>query len=219
MPATAPPASLEDVPRHEVRTGDAVHRVVRARDDVGRPREPFFFSSATAGAVGPGRFDLTAPAGSCYLSDRRAGAWLEVFRGTGLVDRVDVEQRRIVTAERTGGPLLLAADLHASGARALGATLDLVAGDDYALPQRWARAVRAAGAPGLVAPVRHDPTARALGVVLFGAAGPRQRLRGWRSRVTPLVEDTELLAELRPYGTGVQDRPYDVSVVAPGRGR
>ncbi|WP_298988878.1 RES family NAD+ phosphorylase [uncultured Pseudokineococcus sp.] len=203
------------LPRHEVSTGDAVHRVVRARDDEGRPREPFFFSSATAGAVGPGRFDLTAPAGSCYLSDCRAGAWLEVFRGAGLVDRVDVERRRMVTAGRTGGPLLLA-DLHGPGARALGATLDLVAGDDYALPQRWARAVRAAGAPGLVAPVRHDPTARALAVVLFGAAGPRQRLRGWRARVTPLVEDTDLLAELSPYGTGVQDRPYDVPVVAPG---
>ncbi|WP_298802240.1 RES family NAD+ phosphorylase [uncultured Pseudokineococcus sp.] len=214
MPATAPPASLGGLPRHDVSTGDAVHRVVRARDDEGRPREPLFFSSATAGALGPRRFDLPAPAGSCYLSDRRAGAWLEVFRGTGLVDRVDVERRRMVTAERTGGPSALA-DLHAPGARALGAALDLVAGDDYALPQRWARAVRAAGFPGLVAPVRHDPTARALAVVLFGAAGPRQRLRGWRSRVTPLVEDTDLLAELRPYGTGVQDRPYDVPVVAP----
>ncbi|MEJ5943872.1 RES family NAD+ phosphorylase [Pseudokineococcus basanitobsidens] len=215
MPATTPPASLDGLPRHEVTPGDAVHRVVRARDEGGRPREPFFFSSATAGAVGPGRFDLIVPAGSCYLSDRRAGAWLEVFRGTALVDRVDVERRRMVTAERTG-PSLALADLHAPGARALGVTLDLVTGEDYALPQRWARAVRAAGAPGLVAPVRHDPTARALGVVLFGAAGPRQRLRGWRSRVTPLVEDTDLLAELRPYGTGTQDRPYDVPVVVPG---
>lgn len=217
MPATEPPTSLDDLPRYQVRTGDTVHRVIRARDDDGRPREPFFFSSAAAGAVGPGRFDLTAPDGSCYLSDRRAGAWLEVFRGTGLVDRVDVERRRMVTAERSGPPLALA-DLHAAGARAVGVTLDLVTGEEYALPQRWARALRAAGHPGLVAPVRHDPTARALGVVLFGAAGPRRRLRGWRSRWAPLVEDDALLAELRPYGTGVMDRPYDVPVVAPEQG-
>lgn len=214
MPASSPPLSLDGFPQHELPTGCTVHRVVRARDDDGRPREPFSFSSATPGSVGPGRFDLPAPEGTCYLSDCRPGAWLEVFRGTGLVDRVDVERRRMVTAERTGAPVALA-DLHAPGARARGATLDLVSGEDYALPQRWARALRSAGHPGMVAPLRHDPAARALGVVLFGAAGPRQRLRGWRSRVAPLVEDDALLAELRPYGTGVHDRPYDVPVVAP----
>jgi len=214
MPATPPPASLKGFPLHALATGDVVHRVVRARDEDGRPREPFFSSGAAAGAVGAGRFDLPAPQGSCYLSDRRAGAWLEVFRGTGLVDRSDVERRRMVTARRTG-PVLELADLASAGARPFGVTADLTAGDGYALPQRWARALRAAGHPGLVATVRHDPTARARAVVLFGAGGPRQHLRGWRSRIAPLVGDDDLLAELRPYGTGVADRPYDVPVVAP----
>jgi len=212
MPATSPPPSLDGFPTREVRSGDVLHRVVRARRADRCAREPFFFSSDPTD--GGGRYDLPPPEGTCYLADRRSGAWLEVFRGTGLVDREDVERRRMVTAERTGTSLALA-DLHAAGARRHAVTADLFAGSAYALPQRWARALRAAGHPGLVAPVRHDPAARALGVALFGPAGPRTRLRGWRTRVGRLVEDVALLAELRPYGTGVATRPFDVPVVDP----
>ncbi|WP_298988874.1 hypothetical protein [uncultured Pseudokineococcus sp.] len=35
--------------------------------------------------------------------------------------------------------------------------------------------------------------------------------------MTPLVEDAELLADLRPYGAGVVDRLCDVPVVVPAR--
>jgi RES domain len=129
----------------------------------------------------PGAFRSADPGGSCYLSDRMSGAWLEVFRSAGLVDREDVERRRLVTASRSGAAVKVA-NLRAPQARPFGVTNDLVAGDDYARPQAWAAALRACGFKGLLATARHDPTAAARNVALFGRAGARTRLSGWRTK-------------------------------------
>lgn len=212
MACSGPPASLQGFPGTELAAGAAMYRIVAARDPhTGRRRTPWFFSSLPGRRRG--RFDVPAPDGSCYFSDYRYGAWFEVFRRCGLVDRVDVEARRLYTVVRSG-PSLRLADLRAPGARRFGVTADLAGGADYALAHRWAAAVHAAGFPGLVATVRHDPTHTARNVVVFGRAGSRSRVNGWRGRVSSLVGDPVLPGELAPFGTGVTTVPTDVTVTA-----
>jgi len=214
MPDTDPPADLTAFPSTELRPSDPpLYRIVQARDpETGEPRTPWFFSSLPSERQG--RFDPPTPDGSCYLSDRMSGAWLEVFRNAGLVDREDVERRRLVRASRSGGPVKVA-NLRAPQARPFGVTNDLVAGDDYARPQAWAAALRACGFKGLVATARHDPTASALNVALFGRAGARTRPSGWHTEVGPLISNAALMNEVAQFGTGILTRPYDVPLTDP----
>ena len=211
MPATGPPSDLSTFPSVRLPEGSTSYRIFLAHDPgTGEPRTHWFFATAIGSAGG--RFDLPEPDGSCYLSDRFEGAWLEVFRGTGLVERTDVERRRLLRASRTA-PVDLA-DLTSAGARAHGVTLDLATGDDYEVPRRWAAALRRAGHSGLVGKVRHDPTGGARTVVVFGTGGARHRVRGWRT-VTAALDDAATLARVAAYGTGVLDRPRDVTVRRP----
>jgi hypothetical protein len=208
MPAQAPRAvSVDGFPEVAAEHApDYVFRIFQPVDPVtGNRRAPWFFSSSGS------RFDLPAPGGTCYFSDHRYGAWLEVFRGCGLVDRADVERRALLAANRTGEPLRLA-DLRAPAARGYGVTTDLAAGDDYALCQEWASCLHGAGFAGLCGTIRHDPTHRARNVALFGRKGARWRVKGWRTTTVPLIEDPETLREVAPFGTGVVGRPYDVTI-------
>ncbi|NHC44481.1 RES family NAD+ phosphorylase [Motilibacter aurantiacus] len=186
-------------------------RIWRARDpESGERRTPWFFSSLPSRL--PGRFDLPRPEGTCYFADRAYAAWLEVFRGCGLVDRVDVESRRLLTVTRTAPAPPRLADLRAPASRPFGVTADLVGGDDYALAHRWAGGLRRAGFDGISGTIRHDPTHAARNVALFGPAGPRHRVGGWQGSSTPLARSIRLLTELAPFGTGVAARPWDVAV-------
>ena len=213
MPATGPPADLSTFPSSRLPEGSTSYRIFLARDPgTGEPRTHWFFATSAATGSTGGRFDLPAPDGSCYLSDRFEGAWLEVFRDTGLVERADVERRRLLRASRTA-PVDLA-DLTSAGARAHGVTLDLATGDDYEVPRRWAAALRRAGRAGLVGKARHDPTGGARTVVVFGAGGARHLVRGWRTD-TAALDDAVTLARVAAFGTGVLDRPRDVTVRRP----
>lgn len=188
-------------------------RIYRLRDPVsGQVRSPWFFAAVPPGT---GRFDLPVPRGTCYWTDHGYAAWLEVFRGTGLVDRADVDARRMAVA--TPPPLRLA-DLRAPAARRYGVTAEVSTTDDYQLSQRWAAAIAAAGFTGLRAAVRHDPTLRAASVAVFGPAGARTRMAGWTHTRVRLDADAELLAELAAFGTGIAPRPFDIPVIAPARG-
>ncbi|GAA0305622.1 RES family NAD+ phosphorylase [Kineococcus aurantiacus] len=215
MPGTPPPADLTGFPVTVLATGKPAYRIFRDRDPAtGITWSPWFFSCAFSGSgSGKGRFDLPAPEGSCYLSDRQHGAWLEVFRGTGMVDRADVDVRRILHATRTR-PLKLAT-LIAAKARSFGITADVAAGDDYSAPQSWAAALRACGHGALLARARHDPTGTARTIVEFGVAGSRAVVRGWRTKRMRLTDDVVLLAALSRYGTGVAPVPARVAVIRP----
>ncbi len=210
MAVPRPPAGLAGFPVLSRSAASApLYRIWLARDPVrGAARTPWFFSSVPSAEAG--RFDLPAPAGSCYFSDRRYGAWLEVFRGCGLVDRVDVERRRLLTVVPVAEAPRLA-DLRAPAAHAFAVTADLAGGDDYSQTQGWAAALHKAGFAGISGTVRHDPTHVARTVAIFGRAGPRARVAGWRSRTAPVVSDIALLSELAPFGTGVAGRPWDVA--------
>ena len=50
---------------------------------------------------------------------------------------------------------------------------------------------------------------------LFGRTGPRSRVRGWHTVTSRPVDDTALIQELTPFGTGVLSRPYDVPLTQP----
>lgn len=213
MLAQPPPSDLSHFPARTLRRGAELFRICVARDPMtGAPREPWWF--ATVGPHVGGRFDLSAPHGTCYLSDSRAGAWLETFRSTAVVERRDVDSRRLLVARRSGEPVRLA-DLDAAAARRFGVTAELGAGSDYALPRAWAAAVHSAGWTGLSAACRHDPSQTAHTVGLFGRAGARTRLAGWRTQRLSPVDDRQLWRELAPFGVEVAAVPYDVPTAAP----
>lgn len=209
MPDTQPPTDLGHFPVALIRRGRRLFRLVRRRDATGQVRSGWFFSSI--GGSRPGRYDLPEPDGTCYFSDQEWGAWLEVFRGIRVVDRGDVDKRRLFTALRAGSGLRFG-DLRSPKATAFGVSLDLSAGDVYSASQRWAAALRNAGLKGVVAHIRHDSSATARNVALFGKAGAVQRVTGWRTTSTELLDSPELVAALNRLGVAVLDRPYDVEI-------
>ncbi len=210
MPTPAePPTQLRGFPTTRLPLGQVLYRIVRRRDADGRVRTPWFFASS--GRPDSGRFDLPVPDGTCSLSDRAYGAWLEVFGQTRIVARADAASRALFTVTRVGTRLTLA-DFGHERAATYGVTLDLSAGDDRPTSQRWARAIRAHGLAGIVAWIRHDPTATARNVALFGPSGARSIVRGWRSRTTDVLAATELRGQLARFGIAVLDVPYDVAI-------
>ncbi len=151
------------------------------------------------GKSGQHRFD--APAGEygvLYAAEDDFSAFIEVFGDPldiRVVSQADLRQYCLsaVTASR---PLHLI-DLTAEGLSQLGADVRLTSGDDYALSQRWARALW--GHPrhpdGLVYPARHDPSKES--VAIFGRAGRAVRTR----RLRRIVDDlARLAAILERYG-------------------
>ena len=94
---TAPPADVSSFP------------TLGARGLPGMLFRIFFLRDRTTGALnsawrfgsvppGEARFDLRTPDGTCYWSDRRYGSWVEVWRGTRVVDRADVTRRALFSA-------------------------------------------------------------------------------------------------------------------------
>ncbi len=208
-----PPSNLRGFPMQPARQQSrTLYRIFHARHHTtGTLNPPWHYSSAPAPAAG-GRFDLPAPHGTCYWSDRRYGAWVEVFRGARLVDPVDARARRLHTAE---APALRLADVTAARAYSFGVTAELSTIDDYTLPQQWALALHAHGAEALRGTCRHDPTSRAHNIAVFGSAGRAARRRGWRTSRGPVETDLALLSELAGLGVRVPPVPRTVSVTTP----
>jgi hypothetical protein len=207
--------SATSLPATTVDTGAHLYRVTRRFDPDGEPRSPWFFSSAADADAASGRFDLPPPRGTCYFADRRVGAFVEVFRRTRVIARIDIAARQLVVATRTGSPLRFA-NLRSAAAARLGVTLDTFAGDDYRETQQLAADIAAGrGFAGVRAPTRHDPTARSNTMALFGRAGAARSQRGWRIRRSPVDAESALLEDARAYGYAVLDIPYDMPTVEP----
>jgi len=200
------------LPRWPLRTGASIHRIFRRFGPEGQRRSPWFFSSA--GGRASGRFDLPAPRGTCYFASTPVGAWLEVFRGTRLVDATDVRRRHLATATRSGADLRLA-DLSSGRAAAAGVSLDLTASDDYSMPQALAASIAERGHSGLRALLRHDPSGSARNIALFGTAGSPSRQFGWRVMRTEPWRDAALMSDLAAIGIHVLEVPHDVPITTP----
>ena len=169
-----PPATAEELaefPASELSTETELFRVVR------RGRAPWWFGSSMAG-----RFDLPAPAGTCYLATDPLAALLEAlgpFRRGGAVTIPFLEARELrrlflPASER-------AADATSRRAAGFGITAEIGTILPYDLPQRWALRWHEAGFGAVIYWLRHDPS-RGRGVALFGRAGARKRWRRGRAR-------------------------------------
>lgn len=184
-----PPADLDDFPERTLAAGTDLWTVHP------EGRWPWVCSSA-----GDGRFDLPAPHGACYFSTEPLGALIECcFRETPEVDEEALRERRL-SRLRTDAPLRLA-DLTASRSFGFGVTAEVHSIPDYALTQRWARALHDAGFDGLYYLLRHDPSLSLAGVARFGQEGER---REWPTPRTQEFGEDLLREAVRRLGVRVR---------------
>ncbi|HEY5184403.1 MAG TPA: RES domain-containing protein [Actinomycetes bacterium] len=205
-----PPADLTGFPlRPPRRAPRTLYRLYWHRNRAGALNSAWNFTSDPPGA---NRFDLPAPAGTCYWSDVAYGAFVEVFRGLRVIDPSDVDRRRLFVATPPG---LRLADTTAPRACSFGVTVELPAITPYDLPQQWATRLASLGVDGLVALCRHDPSGNARTVAIFGRAGTPARRARRRVRRTRMDRDPTLTADLRRLGVRTVPIPFSVPTVRP----
>jgi RES domain. len=176
-----PPEDLRRFPRRRLRASVDLFRIHPA--GLG----PWWFSSD-----GHGRFDLTGPAGTCYLSLSPLGAFVEVFRDYTLVAAADVATR-VVSRLRVRGDVVLA-DCTSARARGFGVTAAIHSTADYDTTQAWALTLRNHGYEGIRYFCGHDPSQNEIGVALFGDEGEAP----WSVEETaPISEDVIQAVERR----------------------
>lgn len=144
---------------HPVSSGEPVYRVVRAGND------PWWFSSS-----GDGRFDLEAPAGTCYLARQPLHALVEIIGsevGSGTIGQEFLDRRRMCSLEMPKRAQL--ADCTSNRARGYGLTAELGTIVPYDCPHQWAAALRSYGTDGIRYQLRHV-AAGAAAIALFDDA-------------------------------------------------
>lgn len=133
-------------------------------------------------ADGSGRFDLSPPAGTCYLATDAYAAIREATR-LGPVSTAWVRARELRKVAPPDASARLAATTRTAAGR-FGVTTDLATAVPYDLPRRWAAAFQAQGFDGIRHQLRHDQRARPSGVALFGPAGAGDFDDGHQTRLT-----------------------------------
>ena len=198
MPLAEPPAAAGSLNEHPPRTlaGTELVRVWRRHLPNGTVRaSPWWFAAATADPYAGGRFDLSAPAGTCYLAQTVAGAVLEALRvHLANLPAAELAARGAVRAEvPTGMPP--AADLTDPAGVQLGLTSAVWAGTDRPLTQRWAAAFRRDGWWALHGGIQHDLTGTLRGVSVFDQAGGHEPTHAgpWPLDEIDLLDDRTLV--------------------------
>lgn len=210
MTGLQPPPALTGFPtRPRSRSPRRLYRIHWHRNRAGALNAAWHFTSIPPGK---NRFDLPAPTGTCYWSDRAYGAFVEVFRGIKVLAPSDLQRRRIFTA---AAPPLRLGDATAAAAYSFGVTVELSSITAYQLPQTWAKAVVDHGLDGLISWCRHDPTARARNVAVFGPEGRPARRAGWTVTRTRIDSDPQLVSDLRRLGVRTVPIPFALPAVDP----
>ena len=184
--------TLAGLPAYVPAPGDPLWRVYRVADPVaGSPRGPWYFAAVTKSRpiAETGRFDLTAPDGTCYLGDTPQAAYKEHFQAK-LIDPDDERGRALACASPRGEVRI--GDLASEEAEAIGVSLVEATTRNRRATQNLARQVRGAGFDGIRHLRRSDPTGRTYTYGLFGSAGAHANLPGWDTK--------EGLALQRPAG-------------------
>jgi hypothetical protein len=210
MPLSPPPTNLSGFPsRRPAASLRTLYRIFWSRDQVtGAVNSPWRFSTIPDGR---NRFDVPSPNGTCYWSDRRYGAWVEVFRGATLVNGSDARARRLWTGH---APALHLADLLSPKAYPFGITAAISTQPDYELPQQWAETLRKHGFAGLAGSCSHDPSSGALNVAVFGKAGTPRSQPHWQTRSNRIEEDLYLLNELVDFDVHIAPVPFEVPTIS-----
>ncbi len=162
-----------------------------------RAHAPWWFSTD-----GSGRFDLSAPRGTCYLAREPTGALLETHQGLTVVTDEALDERLLFEG-RIGRPLRLA-NCCAPGAREFGVNAEIHDTPDYAKAQRWASAFEQAGFDGVRYFVRSDPSRMLIGYAIFGDVGHAPG--HWPTGTSALISDDELRKAER-WGLRVRPTP------------
>jgi hypothetical protein len=211
------PGDLEDFPPLRPPPGKLARfwRLHRHFDaETGDLQGPFWFSAAEPSDRDGGRYDLPEPLGTNYWAGTAAGAWLEVFRDTLVVDMADLRARRL-SSTRAPKHLRLA-NLLVKAARRFGITAEIHTTTDYETTRRWASAWHSAGFQGIWGTARHDPTLKMRTLTLFGESGEHPPF-GWDWKVTTTkpAEDGDLLREMASWGYRLLGVPQDIDADEP----
>lgn len=196
-----PSGSLDGFPTRRLTRARDLFRAHRA------DRGPWWF-----GNDGGGRFDLTAPRGTCYLALDPCSAVRERL-GPVLGGRREVPasllEEVLVSTLHVPAPTEVA-DVQSREAGDFGVTRELESMVPYAVPQAWARAFDDAGLRGVAYGPRFTP-GEATAVGLFGAAGAAD----WPVDASPVeaVDVEGVPVALAP------PRLEDLTVVRPPRTR
>lgn len=192
--------------------GTHLCRVYRPIDPVtGEPRGAWWFASAPTDPTAGGRYDLRAPAGAAYWARLPAGAVLERFQSTTLIDRRDVAAHQLaeVTVPDDAPP---AADLAAPAARGFGVTGEIHSIGSRPATRAWAEALYDADWRLLAGLIRHDPSQAEESVTLLDDAGAHSPSPGtWPAdpRSRPLSDVDGLANALAAFGVEIVPGPFD----------
>ena len=208
MPLAEPPAAAGSLHVHPPRTlaGTELVRVWRKHLPNGAVRAlPWWFASAPADPFAGGRYDLPAPAGTCYLARTVAGAVLEALQvHLANLPAAELAARGAVRAEAPIG-MPPAADLTDPAGVQLGLTSAVWAGTDRPLTQRWAAAFRRDGWWALHGGIQHDLTGTLRAVTLFDQAGVHEPTHAGRWTLDEIdLLDDQTLVELADVGVVVR---------------
>jgi RES domain len=161
-----PPDDLTGFPRWRLRRDRDLWRAHR------RGRSPWWFCSDLRC-----RFDLPAPAGTCYLATDPATAVRERLGprlvAAGMVPPAEADAFVLSKLRVDRG--LHVADTTAGAAVDHGVTRELAAVVPYSLPQQWAAALHRHGHAGVRYGARFAPAPGPNAIALFGTAGLADR--------------------------------------------
>ena len=211
MPLHEPPSgagSLARLPGHPLQARK-LYRVWRnVLPDATERASPWWFASLYDPREACGRFDLSAPMGTCYLATRPEAALLEALQMhlTNL-PAAELEVRRIAEVRAPDDAPRAAMLTAESVAGDFGITAAIWAGLERRLTQRWAGAIRRDGWWAVYAGIAHDPRGQLRAVALFDQHGGHPPSHGgqWRYRSRPTAGDPALQRALARYGVTVRE--------------
>ena len=183
----ADPAGLACFPTYALGTDRVLFRTHT------RHRGPWRFSHVDP--VRPRRFDLPAPAGTCYLGEEDLGAFLEALQdeGTAIPRAIPWAEVAIRRTSRLSVPKpMTLADCTQPAAAAYGITGEIHSSSDRNQTQEWARAFAGAGFEGVRYLARSDPAQRQVSIALFGSAGEA----AWAALSTDVI-DPDLIERVK----------------------
>ena len=157
-----------------------------------------------------GRFDLSAPRGTCYLASDAQTALRErlgpTLAGLNSVEAADLDGVVVSLLPVPRGPDL-ADTLNAAAVRIPGLTREICTSVDYALTRSWATYFDAHGCGGVRYSARHTTALDSLAYAVFGKQGARAS----RPRQTLSAREVATQAGLHITTEAVPD--HDVEII------